>query len=221
MDARHKAGHDGLERFETATAYVARLSCAIYVRSPNRRDADGPQSAGLRRHPGYVRVRCRTLPRRLRHQHVLHVAHDGRQPQGLQSQRGRIPEAVQADAGAGRRHPQARLQSHARARRQYLLHGQARRDRRAFVPASRRGHDRQYAGRLCQDDARRRPFGRRQSLAIGQERAVAIRRRCGGEKGRCREAESQSQGKNQGKSQEPKTKPKAKSKSKSKSAKRK
>jgi hypothetical protein len=35
---------------------------ALYKQSGNRRDADGSQRTGLRRHPGYVRVRCRTLP---------------------------------------------------------------------------------------------------------------------------------------------------------------
>ena len=41
----------------------------------------------------------------------------------------------QLTAGAARRHPQARLQPDARARRQHLFHRQARRDRRPFVPA--------------------------------------------------------------------------------------
>ena len=51
------------------------------------------------------------------------------------------PEQTEAD-------PQARLQPHAGARRQHLFHRQARRDRRPFVPASRRGDDRLDAGRL-------------------------------------------------------------------------
>ena len=54
---------------------------------------------------------------------------------------------------ADRRDPQARLQPHARARRQHLFHRQARRDRRALVPPSRRGDDRLHPGRLCRDDA--------------------------------------------------------------------
>ena len=84
-------------------------------------------------------------------------------------------------------------------------------DRRPFVPASRRGDDRQFAGGLCQDDARRRPLGRRQPLALGQERAVKIPVGCSGEKEVRRQAESQAK----------KSKAKPKSKSKSKSAKRK
>ncbi len=65
------------------------------------------------------------------------------------------------------------------------------------------------------DDARRRPLGRRQSLAHRQERAVEIPLGRGGEESR-REAESQSEGQSQATSS--KTKAKAKvSKSKSKS----
>jgi hypothetical protein len=41
--------------------YVPRF-VALYKQSGNWRDADGSQRAGLRRHSGYVRVRCRALP---------------------------------------------------------------------------------------------------------------------------------------------------------------
>ena len=77
-------------------------------------------------------------------------------------------EEVQADAGADRGRPQARLQPHARTRRQYLFHRQARRDRRPFVPASRRRHDRLEPARIRQYDAGRRPHGRRQPLRTGK-----------------------------------------------------
>ena len=73
-----------------------------------------------------------------------------------------------ADAGADRRDPQARLQPHAGARRQHLFHRQARRDRRAFVPPPRRDDDRLDPGRLRRDDARRRPLGRRQPQQVRQ-----------------------------------------------------
>ena len=155
----------------TKRAYVAKLACAIYVK-PNGRDADGPRTARLRRYPGHVCVRRRTVPPGLRHQYVLHVADEGREPQGLQGQRGGISQEVQAHAGTDRRRAQARLQPHAGARRQHLFHRQARRHRRPFVPASRRGHDRHHAAGLRRHDARRRPLGRRQPLADGQERAV-------------------------------------------------
>ena len=63
--------------------------------------------------------------------------------------------SVSTSRRAGGGHPQARLQPDAGARRQHLFHRQARRDRRAFVPASRRGDDRLDATGLCRDDARR------------------------------------------------------------------
>src|SRR5208282_3029715 len=76
--------------------YIAKLGCAIYGK-PNGRDADGPRTQRLRRYPGNVCLRSGALAPGLRHQHVLHVADEGRQPQGLQGERGRISEEVQAD----------------------------------------------------------------------------------------------------------------------------
>ena len=75
------------------------------------------------------------------------------------------------------------IQPHAGARRQYLFYRQARRHRRPFVPATRGKHDRIDATGLRQHDARRRPIGRRQSLALRQERAVEISLGGGGEEG--------------------------------------
>src|SRR5579883_825801 len=147
------------------SAYVAKLSCAIYVK-PNGRDADGSRTAGLRRYSGHFRVRRRAVPPRLRHQHVLHVADERGEPQSLQGERGRVSETLQADAGADRGHPQARLQSHARTRRQHLFHRQARRHRWPFIPASRRRDDGLDPAGLCRDDAARRPAGRWQPLAL-------------------------------------------------------
>ncbi len=120
--------------------------------------------------PGTFVFDAETLAPGIRHQHVLHVADEGREPQGLQGERGGIPEEVSAHAGADRRHSQARIQSDARARRQHLFHRQARRDRRPLVPAPRRHHDRIDAGGLRQHDAGRRPVGRRQSQQVGQGR---------------------------------------------------
>ena len=73
--------------------------------------------------------------------------------------------------------------------RQHLFHRQARRRRRALVPASCRGHDRRVATGLRQHDARRRTLGRGQSLADRQERAVQIPVGCGFQESR-RQAES-------------------------------
>ena len=72
-------------------------------------------------------------------------------------------------------------------------------------------HDRIDATGLRQHDARRRPVGRRQSLAHRQERAVEISLGGGGEEG----------GRRQAARRKPKPKPRSKSKTKSKSAKRK
>src|SRR5262249_23615247 len=74
----------------------------------------------------------------------------------------------------------------ARTWRQHLFHRQARRHRRPFVPASRRADDRLDAAGLRGDDARRRPLGRRQSLARGRRQKI-----------RGRQAQSQTQIENQ------------------------
>src|ERR1044072_1595387 len=56
-------------------------SAAVWkrCRCPSGRRADGESQAtrGIRGYPGYVRLQCRTLAPRLRHQHVLHVADEG------------------------------------------------------------------------------------------------------------------------------------------------
>ena len=155
------------------------------IRPLHRSVADAPQGDApmakakpqerIRGHPRHVRVQRRALAPGLRHQHVLHVADEGREPQGLQGERGRVSQEVQADARADRRRPQARLQPHARARRQHLFHRQARRDRRPLVPAPRRRDDRLDAGGLCRDDAWGRPLGRRQPLEVGQVRQARAR----------------------------------------------
>ncbi len=85
----------------------------------------------------------------------------------------RLSEKVQSDAGADRGDPQARLQPHARTRRQHLFHRQARRHRRPFLPPSCRGDDRLQPGRVRQDDAGRGPRGRRQPQQIGVASNVA------------------------------------------------
>ena len=118
--------------------------------------------------PGTFVFDAESLAPGLRHQHVLHVADEGGQPQGLQGERGGVPEEGSAHATADRGDPQARLQPHAGARRQHLFHRQARRDRRPLVPPSRRRHDRVHAGGLRRHDARRRPLGRRQSQQVRQ-----------------------------------------------------
>ncbi len=140
-------------------------------------EADGTHAARVRRHSRNLRVRRRALARGLRHQHVLHVADEGREPQGLQGRRGGVSEAVPPHAGTDRRRPQARLQPHARARRQHLFHRQARRDRRAFVPAPRRDHDRFHPAGLCRHDARGRPLGGRQPQQVRQGQAGEGQRR--------------------------------------------
>jgi len=48
----------------------------------------------------------------------------------------------------------------------HLFHRQARCDRWSLVPAHGGGHDRGDPGRLCQDDAGRRPVGRRQPQQV-------------------------------------------------------
>ena len=129
--------------------------------------------------PRHLCVRRRALAPGLRHQHVLHVADEGGEPQGLQGQRGGIPQEVSADAGAARGDPQARLQPDAGTRRQHLFHRQARRHRRPFVPAPRRGDDRLDAGGLRRHDAGRRPLGRRQPQQVGQIRQSRVNRQSG------------------------------------------
>ena len=70
------------------------------------RNADGSgeiQRERIRRHSRHVRVQCRALAPGLRHQHVLHVADEGREPQGLQGERSRgtskqFPLHARADA---------------------------------------------------------------------------------------------------------------------------
>src|SRR5690349_21945951 len=59
------------------------------------------------------------------------------------------------------------MEPDARARWKHLLHRQARRHRRTFLPAARRQNDRIDAGGLRQDDARGRTFGRGQPQPIG------------------------------------------------------
>ena len=102
-----------------------------------------------------------------------------------------VPEEVSAHPRADRRDPQARLQPHARARRQHLLHRQARRDRRALVPPPRRRDDRLHAGRLRRDDAGRRPLGGRQPVEVRQDDKPAKEDRRQG--ARSRKAQSQIQ----------------------------
>ena len=175
------------------TPAVAKVGCAGYIQCsarkyPTYQPFGGPSGPWSQRRsamapakqknekdyddiPGTYRVRRRALAAGLPSQHVLHVADEGGEPQGVQGRRGEVPRPVSADARAARGDPQARLQPHARARRQHLFHRQARRDRRPSVPASRRADDRLDPAGLCRHDAARRPLGRRQPQQVGQVRA--------------------------------------------------
>src|SRR5580700_11085343 len=62
-----------------------------YICDAIGRYADGPRTARLRRHPRHLRVRPGPLASGIWHQYVLHVADEGREPQGLQGERGGIP----------------------------------------------------------------------------------------------------------------------------------
>src|SRR5207248_9593299 len=79
----------------------------------------------------------------------------------------RLSRQLSAQRGAARGHSQARLQSPARARRQYLFPRQARGDRRPFLPVSCGPHDRLGPGGLRADDEAGRPPDRRQSQQGG------------------------------------------------------
>src|SRR3954453_17066948 len=56
----------------------------------------------LRRHSRHLCVRRRPFAAGLPPQHVLHVADEGGEPQGLQGRRGEISRPVSADAGPAR-----------------------------------------------------------------------------------------------------------------------
>ena len=74
------------------------LLWSVGPRQLSRRSANGARQAKqrerLRRHPRHLRVRRRPLAPGLSAQHVLHVADEGGEPQGLQGERGEVPQAV-------------------------------------------------------------------------------------------------------------------------------
>ncbi len=110
-------------------------------RAPAGRQSDAPLLGVMktyRRHSGHDGVRRRAVAQGLSPQHVLHVAHEGREPRALQGRRTRLSGRMADDRGSEAGGARSRLQPHARARRQHLLSREDLRHRRQAVFSTRR-----------------------------------------------------------------------------------
>ncbi len=104
LDAMRTMRHRCARIWRAEVRRLTLQAAALYMRTLQGETPMATRSQQrLRRHPRHLRVRRRALAPGLRHQHVLHVADEGREPQGLQGERGRVPQAVPADAGADAR----------------------------------------------------------------------------------------------------------------------
>ena len=98
-------------------------------------------------------------------QHVLHVADEGREPQGLQGERGGISRRSSADAGADARRSSSANTTGCSSSAATSISPPSSARPTAFVPASRRADDRLDAGGIRRDDAR---------AAAARSKAIAV-----------------------------------------------